>query len=214
MSSRQDEPSPITPGNDALAGEGRRPHPAVRHDDLRPDPRILVVGTAAVAALSLSTLNPPAAWVSVALGALMVAGAEIDARTFLLPDIVTGGTLLAGLAAAPILDPYNAANAFAMAVLRAIGTATLLLTMRWCYARLRHRQGLGLGDVKLAAGIGAWLPVDAIPACFALAAGSALILVLVAHSRGTTMQATARLPFGAFLCPALWVMFYVSAWAG
>jgi len=212
MSSRQDEPPPITPGNEALAGEGRRPQPALRPDDLCPDPRILVVGTAAVAALSLPTLNAPAAWISIVLGAFMVAGAEIDARTFLLPDIVTGGTLLTGLAAAPILDPHNAANAFAMAVLRAIGTATLLLAMRWCYARLRHRQGLGLGDVKLAAGIGAWLPVDAIPACFALAAGSALILVLVAHSRGTTMRATARLPFGAFLCPALWVMFYVNAW--
>lgn len=201
----QDEPRPRA----ALADQRR-----LRRDDLRPDLRVLLAGTAAIAALSLSTLNAPAAWGSILLGSFMVAGAEIDARTYLLPDVVTGGTLLAGLLAAPVLDPGNANTVFALAALRAIGTAAVLLAMRWAYARLRHRQGLGLGDVKLAAGIGAWLPADAIPACFALAAGSALILVLVARRRDKTMHGATRLPFGAFLCPALWVMFYISAWRG
>ena len=79
------------------------------------------------------------------------------------------------------------------------------------YARLRGREGLGLGDVKLAAAIGAWLPLDAIPLCFALAANAALALVLFAPLRGRPLEATARLPFGAFLCPALWLVFYASA---
>jgi leader peptidase (prepilin peptidase) / N-methyltransferase len=170
-----------------------------RRNDLRPDLRVLVVGTAAIAALSLLTLQAPAAWISIVLGALMIAGAEIDARTFMLPDTVTGGTLLAGLLAAPILDPGTATTALGIAALRAIGTAAVLLTMRWGYARLRHRQGLGLGDVKLAAGIGA---------C------SALILVAVAHQRDKTVHAATRLPFGTFLCPALWVLFYLCSWGG
>jgi leader peptidase (prepilin peptidase)/N-methyltransferase len=184
----------------------------MRDDDLRPDWRIFLGGSAAVAAISAASLSWPAAFASTVLGMLMIAGAEIDARTFLLPDVVTGGTLLAGALSALILNPHDPLPALAVAALRAIGTASVLLLVRWCYARLRHRQGIGLGDVKLAAGIGAWLPIDAIPACFALASSSALILVLLANWRGRTVHAATRLPFGTLLCPALWVMFYITVW--
>jgi leader peptidase (prepilin peptidase)/N-methyltransferase len=179
---------------------------------LLPSPGIFLGGSAAIAALSLASLNGRAAFASMLLGPLMIAGAEIDARTFLLPDVVTGGTLLAGLLAASLLDAHDPATALGAALLRAAGTAAILLVVRWGYARLRNRQGIGLGDVKLAAGIGAWLPVDLIPACFALAATSALVLVLIAHLRGRPMDATTKLPFGAFLCPALWLTFYLSVW--
>jgi leader peptidase (prepilin peptidase) / N-methyltransferase len=182
------------------------------HEDLRPRMSILVGGTAAVAAFSIASLNAPAALASSVLASLMIAGAEIDSRTFLLPDVVTGGTLLSGALAAPLLNPHAPFLALATAVLRALGTAFALLLLRFAYAKLRHRQGLGLGDVKLAAGIGAWLPLDLIPICFMLAAVSALLLVLLARLRGTIMRATDRLPFGALLCPALWLMFYLDAY--
>jgi leader peptidase (prepilin peptidase) / N-methyltransferase len=185
---------------------------SVSDRDLRPDLRILLGGSAAVAAISAASLAWPAAWASTVLGVLMIAGAEVDARTFLLPDVVTGGTLVAGVLAALILNPHDPVPAVAMAASRAIGTASLLWLVRWGYGRLRNRQGLGLGDVKLGAGIGAWLPVDAIPACFALASVSALILVLLARCRGRTVHAATRLPFGALLCPALWAMFYITIW--
>ena len=181
-------------------------------ENLCPNLGLLLGGSTAVAALSIASLNGRAALASTLLGALMIAGAEIDARTFLLPDVVTGGTFIAGALAAVLLNSYDPIAALAMAVLRGIGTAALLLMMRWCYARLRNREGLGLGDVKLAAGIGVWLPIDAIPVCFALAAGSALVLVLLAHRLGRPMDATTKLPFGAFLCPALWLVFYVNLW--
>lgn len=185
---------------------------AAAEESLRPSLPILVGGTAAIAVLSFATLGLPSALASTLLGALMLAGAEVDARTFLLPDLVTGGAFVAGVLAAPLLAPSDPLPELGFAVLRGLATAAVLLAMRRAYARLRGRQGLGLGDVKLAAGIGAWLPLDAIPLCFGLAAISALGLVLVAHWRGRPLQADAKLPFGAFLCPALWVVFYVSAW--
>lgn len=188
-----------------------RPPRVTPDDNLRPNLGILLGGSAAVGIMSAASLPWPAAVASSVLGTLMIAGAEIDARTFLLPDVVTGGTLLTGALAALILNPHDPLSALATAALRALGTASVLLLMRWCYARLRNRQGLGLGDVKLAAGIGAWLPLDAIPLCFALASTSALILVLLARCRGKTVHATTRIPFGALLCPALWVIFYVGA---
>jgi leader peptidase (prepilin peptidase)/N-methyltransferase len=164
----------------------------------------------AVAAISFMSLAWPAAMASTVLGALMIAGAEVDARTFLLPDAVTFGTLVSGLLAAPALDQLEPVLAAWQAVVRAAGTVAVLLLVRWCYARVRDREGLGFGDIKLAAGIGAWLPLDAIPICFGLAASGALVLVLFAHICGRRVQATTRLPFGAFLCPALWMMFYAT----
>jgi leader peptidase (prepilin peptidase) / N-methyltransferase len=184
----------------------------VSDEDLRPSFVLLAGGSLVIASISIASLPWPAALASTLLGTLMIAGAEIDARTFLLPDLVTGATFVGGILAAPVLNPYDPGFGLGMAVVRAVATAAVLLLVRWGYARLRGRQGLGLGDVKLAAGIGAWLPFDAIPACFALAASAALVLVLLAHWSGQTVRATTRLPFGAFLCPALWLMFYASVW--
>ena len=79
---------------------------------------------------------------------------------------------------------------------------------------MRAREGLGFGDVKLAAAVGAWLPLQAIPLCFALAAGAALVAVLLAHSRGEAISGSTKIPFGAFLCPALWLIFYVGVLPG
>jgi prepilin signal peptidase PulO-like enzyme (type II secretory pathway) len=78
------------------------------------------------------------------------------------------------------------------------------------YAKLKGEEGIGLGDVKLAAAIGAWLPLEHVPICFALATGAALLYALQAHLRGREVERTTPLPFGAFLCPALWLVFYAG----
>jgi leader peptidase (prepilin peptidase)/N-methyltransferase len=183
----------------------------VSEADVRPNPVILLAGSTAVAAISFMTMAWPAALASTVLGMLMIAGAEVDARTFLLPDTVTGGTFVSGLLAAPALDQFAPGLAAGEALGRAAGTVAVLLFVRWGYARLRGREGLGFGDIKLAAGIGAWLPLDAIPICFGLAASGALVAVLFAYIFGRPVRATTKLPFGAFLCPALWMMFYATA---
>jgi leader peptidase (prepilin peptidase)/N-methyltransferase len=77
--------------------------------------------------------------------------------------------------------------------------ACILLFIRFAYQTLRHREGLGFGDIKLvamiAAFLGFWLSV------FALFLGIVLCsiyaLTLIARRRAT---ATTRLPLGTFLC--------------
>jgi leader peptidase (prepilin peptidase) / N-methyltransferase len=180
------------------------------HDNLRPDLAILAGGSGAVAVASALMLPWPAAAASIVLGVFMIAGAEVDARVFLLPDVVTWGAVGSGIIAAAALDPHNAWRAIALATARAAGTAFALASLRWCYTRLRTREGLGFGDVKLAAAVGAWLPLGTIPLCFSLAAGAALVAVLIAHWRGQLIDKSTRVPFGAFLCPALWLVFYAN----
>jgi leader peptidase (prepilin peptidase)/N-methyltransferase len=79
------------------------------------------------------------------------------------------------------------------------GAALILLVIRWLYKALRHREGMGLGDVKLLAMIAAFLGFW--PAVLALfvgvfAASAYAILLLV---RGKA-HATSKLAFGSFLC--------------
>jgi leader peptidase (prepilin peptidase) / N-methyltransferase len=168
----------------------------------------LVGGAAVISAISIWTLPWHAAIVSIALGMLMIAGADIDSRTYLLPDTVTIGTILLGLLASFILRPAEPAFEIGMAIFRASGTAFVIAMLRWSYAYLRQREGLGFGDVKLSAGVGACLPLELIPLCFGLAATGALVLVLSLLFRGHEISGSLKLPFGAFLCPALWLMFY------
>jgi leader peptidase (prepilin peptidase)/N-methyltransferase len=152
----------------------------------------------------------PAAVASTVLGALMIAGAEVDARTFLLPDTVTWGGTVLGIIAAAALNPFDPWSNAGVAAARAAGAAFALALLRSCYARLRGREGLGFGDVKLAAAVGAWLPLGSIPVCFALATCAGLVTVLLAYLRGEQVDKTAELPLGAFLCPALWLVFFVD----
>ena len=86
-----------------------------------------------------------------------------------------------------------------------------LALFRAGYAWSRQIEGLGLGDVKLGAAIGAWLPHEAIPWCFGLATSGALLAVMLARLSGEPVMRTTKIPFGAFLCPALWIAFYADS---
>ena len=64
-------------------------------DDLRPNPAILIGGAGAIGLISGLSLPWPVAVASTMLGTLMIAGAEVDAREYLLPDLVTWGAVIA-----------------------------------------------------------------------------------------------------------------------
>ncbi len=174
---------------------------------LRPDLTTLFALTLSVAAVSALTLPWQAAVASTTLGALMIAGADVDARSHLLPDMVTYGTIICGLLAAAALDTATPMLNLGHAVARAFAVAVTIGALRWLYGYWRGYEGLGFGDVKLAAGIGAWLPVDLIPLCFGIATAGALVAVALARLRGPVSK-TMKIPLGAFLCPALWLVFY------
>jgi leader peptidase (prepilin peptidase) / N-methyltransferase len=186
---------------------------ASRHD-LRPNLAVLFGAGGAVALISAISLPWPLALASTVLGTLMIAAAEVDARTYLLPDTVTWSAIALGILAASVLNPFEPWLNAGAAVARAAATASALGLLRWGYGRIRGREGLGFGDVKLAAAVGAWLPLALIPFCFALATCAALVTVLFARLRGESLDATAKLPFGAFLCPALWLVFFAGELLG
>jgi leader peptidase (prepilin peptidase)/N-methyltransferase len=79
------------------------------------------------------------------------------------------------------------------------GAALVLLLIRWLYRAVRHREGMGMGDVKLLAMIAAFLGFW--PAILSLFVGTfaAAFYGVVQLARGRA-RATSKLAFGSFLC--------------
>jgi leader peptidase (prepilin peptidase)/N-methyltransferase len=83
------------------------------------------------------------------------------------------------------------------------------------YRRWRARDGLGLGDIKLAAVAGAWLELGTAFAVIEIATLSALGAYFVSgYLRKRPPRATAFLPFGVFLAPAIWIGWLLEAALG
>lgn len=84
-------------------------------------------------------------------------------------------------------------------LLSVVGAAAILLTIRALYKLARHREGMGLGDVKLLAMVAGFLGFW--PAVLTLFLGTLLAtayaLILLARGRAHALTA---LPFGSFLC--------------
>lgn len=131
---------------------------------------------------------------------ILVAAAGIDARTTLLPDQITLPLLWFGLAC----NYFGLFTDLESAVVGAIAGYLSLWTIYHGYRLLTGKEGMGFGDFKLLAALGAWLGWQALPAILLLASmvgaivGIGLILL-----RGRDRNIP--IPFGPFLAAAGWL---------
>jgi leader peptidase (prepilin peptidase)/N-methyltransferase len=140
-----------------------------------------------------------------ALGLLMLAVAGADARAFIIPDKLTIAAFLLALANAANEGLASIPENIVVAALRGLVLALAFFALREIYLRLRHRHGIGLGDVKLAAVAGAWLDWTLIPVAIEIAALTALIVYIARELvLRRSLTASAKLPFGLFFAPAIW----------
>ena len=133
-----------------------------------------------------------------------------DYRTGFLRDAFTCPLLWGGLLSQLCLNPTRSNDALWGAI---AGYCTMAL-FYWGYRALRHREGLGYGDVKYVAALGAWHGWQSLPllvlvatllAC-AFIAGKALCLHQAENIKNP-------LPFGPFLGAAGFIMAGVSAFS-
>jgi leader peptidase (prepilin peptidase)/N-methyltransferase len=104
------------------------------------------------------------------------------------------------------------ASAVAVSILRGALWGLVLLAIREIYRRLRGREGIGLGDVKLAGVAGAWLDWMTVVIVLEIAALAALALYAVRQSMsGRPLRVTGRLPFGLTFAPAIWIGWLLEA---
>jgi leader peptidase (prepilin peptidase)/N-methyltransferase len=165
----------------------------------------IAVGIVAVA-VSMAAAHGAAGWLGAGLALVMLAIAVVDGRSFLIPDPLNFAGLALGIVNSAVLGRNDMGAALADAVLRAAVLALSFLALRLMYVRLRGRQGIGLGDVKLAAVAGAWLGWSVMPIAVEIAALSALaIYMLRRYALRRPLRPTSRLPFGLYFAPAIWI---------
>ena len=148
---------------------------------------------------------------------LLVAMAVLDAEHLWLPDWLTLPGIVLGLASRLLiaelcfrvpddarvgLGPLGQMGGYLLSALLGAG---LILLIRWLYKLVRHREGLGLGDAKLMALLGAWLGFQGALLSFGIAVvlGAVVGLILLAvpaDRRIGDSWALIKLPLGTFLC--------------
>jgi leader peptidase (prepilin peptidase) / N-methyltransferase len=160
----------------------------------------------------LLTLRMGATWELPLLaiwGFLLIALMWIDLDVQLLPDALTlPGTLIA---AAVVLPQPGGPHHALLGLLVGSG---LLWLLAWGYLRLRKVEGMGGGDIKLAAMFGIVLgwQLSLLTLFLAALAGSIWGGILMARRAGSGQTA---LPFGTLLCPAAMIAFlWGDRWIG
>jgi len=140
------------------------------------------------------------------LGCVMLVIALTDARYGIIPDEWNAAGLMLAIIHAALQNPDMMVEAMAAAVLRGGVLALLFLGLRLGYRALRGRDGIGLGDVKLAVVAGAWLDWLTMPIAIELAAVAGLATYLARrYWLEQPVHMMSRLPFGLFFAPAIWL---------
>jgi len=156
---------------------------------------LLEIASAACAAGALLVFGPGVmALAAFGLCAALLAMSAIDIDTHLLPDSLTLPLLWAGL----IVNFNGMFASLHNAVAGAIAGYLVLWVVHWLFKLVRGVEGMGYGDFKLLAALGAWLGWIALPQIVLIAAVAGAVVGLAATWRGR-MRFEEPLPFGPFL---------------
>jgi len=173
------------------------------------DPRHvgMEVGAAFIGFVAFFAFAGVPALLTALLGWWLLLVAAIDLDHLWLPDRLTLPLLPLGLAAAwlgygPTLTDSLVGAAAGFAALALIG---------WAYRQLRGREGLGGGDPKLLAAIGAWLGWQQLPLVLVGAGFIGFGAIGLRWMKGDSVSATDRLPLGTLMALAAWPLWVVTA---
>jgi leader peptidase (prepilin peptidase)/N-methyltransferase len=155
---------------------------------------LVEVATAAMFVLWLWAFGlTPLFAVRLLFGCAMIVLFVIDMQHQILPNEITLPGIAVGLAASLFLEP-----GWRDALIGALAGGGLLWLLAWSYERLRHREGLGFGDVKMLAMIGAFLGWQLMLLTLVIGSftGTLVALLLMAAGRADWQS---KLPLGTFL---------------
>ena len=137
---------------------------------------------------------------------VMVLISEVDLEIRIIPDVVILPAAAIGL---PLMIMLGSAPWWQWPV-AGLAAAGFLFLISEVYYRIRHAEGMGFGDVKLALCMGVYLGPAVVPALFlGFIGGAALGVILIGGRRGDGKTA---IPFGPFLAVgAILALFFGGA---
>jgi leader peptidase (prepilin peptidase)/N-methyltransferase len=156
----------------------------------------------ALASIAVGLYFPPS-WAlagALLLTWLLLALTFIDLDKMLLPDQLTLPLLWLGL----LLNLSQQFIPLADAVIGAIAGYMVLWTLYWVFKLLTGKEGMGYGDFKLLAALGAWLGWQSLPLILILSScvGAILGIAFIVMQR---QQQGKPMPFGPYLAIAGWI---------
>jgi leader peptidase (prepilin peptidase)/N-methyltransferase len=146
-----------------------------------------------------------------ALGMALLTLTFIDLDEMLLPDQIVLPLLWAGL----VFHLYLGSMPVEYALLGAVFGYLILWSVYWLFKIITKKEGMGYGDFKLLAAIGAWLGVQTLPMVLLIASvlGVCVHLTLGFFDRSKLSQAV---PFGPYLSMAAWIVLltgqHITSW--
>ena len=163
----------------------------------------------------------PFSWILVPLGillSLLFVGSYVDLHEHWIPDRCSIGLIISGLILSILFPELHKVNTPIDSLIKSfIGLfcgAGILLFVRCIGFWILKKEAMGLGDVKLLAGIGAFLGWQSI--IFSIFVGSliALIVALICLSL-KNYNNSSSIPFGPYLSVAaiLWILIGSECWA-
>lgn len=132
----------------------------------------------------------------------LVALTMIDADHKLLPDQITLPLLWAGL----ILNSTGLFVPLKDALWGAVGGYLSLWSVYWTFKLLTGKEGMGYGDFKLLAALGAWMGWQLLPLIILLSSVVGAVvgtIIILSSKQGRNTQ----IPFGPYLATAGWIAF-------
>ncbi len=122
----------------------------------------------------------------------------VDLRQMIIPDRANLSLGLTGLLWIWILG-----QSIPWQIAQMASAGLLLWLVKYYYARLRHHEGLGLGDVKFTVAATAWVGLIGLPWLILIASISALATVITLQLVHRQHIHQTRIPFGPHLCTGL-----------
>ena len=144
--------------------------------------------------------------ITLTLGLIPIA--MIDADTTLIPDVIVLPLLWLGLAIS-LFHPFDSAQILFIhpkdAIIGAMAGYLSLWCVFWAFKLATGKDGMGYGDFKLLAALGAWLGWQQLPAIIMLSAvvGATINIGMILFRE---RDRTVPIPFGPYLAAAGWIV--------
>ena len=169
---------------------------------------LIIEASCGLACLLLYWLHPGPVQLTAALlfSSLLFLLAAIDSRLLLLPDELVFALLWSGLLLGeyfPLTDTQSRIAGICFGYLA-------LFMLNALYRCWRKTEGIGGGDMKLLAAIGAWCGWQTLPCVVVIAAVLTLSVLCCQRKILVTLQENIPLPFGCYLSVAGWICFVLN----
>ena len=131
---------------------------------------------------------------------VLIALTLIDLKEQLLPDNITLPLLWSGI----LLSFYDVFTNLNDSVIGAIGGYLILWSVYQLFKLLTKKEGMGFGDFKLLAALGAWLGYTYLPQIILVSSvvGSIIGITMIVVGKNKQQQ---PIPFGPYLAAAGWI---------